>query len=447
MKKVLVMLTALLFALFMISCGDSKDDPETDDNQVNDEGDTGGDEDIADTGNTGETDEDSVVPACKIGDEIIEKVDGYTSYFAFNGVGTINAANIFETGARPESAMIAELGFEMEGYPERVLSQSFNFFLDDPDNPNGPSTSLQIYGDPVGQSYTTIALTSMPHGWIETFKEEGVTTAAFSTMVQVYSIESVSSDTTKICILAVSELEEVEGGQLPVGKLAVCYDKNESFAAGEIFKFGVNAKLTTDKQAIIDMFSDVETEEDLCFCQKDGVEGTVDCPVEVTDEDDTDNTDDDVTDDDPYVDPCTPTNPCVDANKTVCTDTNEDGVAECGCNEGYTLDGGTVCINSKNVNCTDNAPANATSTVAQVAVTWNGTAWSTAADCEWTCDDNFMLNETSDGCVAYVDPCTPTNPCVDANKTVCTDANEDGVAECACDEGYHDDAGDRKSVV
>lgn len=284
MKKVLVILVALLFAMLIVSCGGGSDDPETDDNQTNDEGNTGDDSDSANTGNTGD-DDDAVVPVCKIGDEIVDAVDGYTSYFAFNGVGAINPADIFDTGDRPEATMITKLKLQMEGYPERVLSQSFNFFLDDPENPNGASTGLNIYGDPVGQYYTTIAVTSMPHNWIDVLKQDSLTEAPFATMVQIYSIENVTSDISKICILAVSELGDVDGTELPVGKLGVCYDKNESFAAGEVFKFGVNAKLTTDKQAIVDMFSDIETVEDLCFCQQTNV-GSVECPAEESDDDD-----------------------------------------------------------------------------------------------------------------------------------------------------------------
>nr|HPG35023.1 hypothetical protein [bacterium] len=219
-----------------------------------------------------------------------------------------------------------------------------------------------------------------------------------------------------------------------------------------------------------------------------GPGGAEECPAEVEaagkcgegapDEDivDEDVVDEDTTDDDPYVNPCLPTNPCVEANKTVCTDTNLDGVEECACvatyhleettcvsntkmvdcvdnapanatstivpvevtwngtawstpvdcewdcDGGYTLESG-LCINSKMVNCTDAAPANATSTIVPVEVTWNGTAWSTPVDCEWDCDDNFVINGTADGCEP--DPCDP-NPCSGGTPVCRADETPEG---------------------
>jgi len=41
----------------------------------------------------------------------------------------------------------------------------------------------------------------------------------------------------------------------------------------------------------------------------------------------------------------------------------------------------------------------------------------------------------------YEDPCQPVNPCTEANKTVCTDYDGDEVADCGCDQGYHDENG------
>ncbi|HNW82317.1 MAG TPA: hypothetical protein PKG52_05425, partial [bacterium] len=123
---------------------------------------------------------------------------------------------------------------------------------------------------------------------------------------------------------------------------------------------------------------------------------------DVVDEDITDSDTNDVETDadvDNYINPCTPTNTCVEAHQTVCTDANTDGVAECACDADYHFNGSNVCIsNTKTESCVDNAPANATSTVADVDVTWNGTGWNTAADCAWTCDDGYTINNTSDGC-------------------------------------------------
>ncbi len=321
---------------------------------------------------------------------------------------------------------------------------------------------------------------------IPALKEAGVREAGFgSTVFFRHTFIDVTFDTSgkltaqyvrKNCFIGLSKTEEVEEEgevyDVPIGDMYGCFDENVDGSVGEELKMMFKNEFTEDEAAMLEFFNTQQdgsvlqygqdgythlctcyeadgTTEVNCWNEYDGPGGAEECPAVVeaagecgTVEPDDDVVDEDTNDDDTYVDPCTPTNPCVEANKTVCTDTNEDGVAECGCDVDYHLNNSNECkSNTKTTPCIDNAPANATSTVVDVEVTWNGTGWNTAADCEWTCDDNFMLNETSDGCVAYVDPCTPTNPCVDANKTVCTDANEDGVAECACDEGYHDDAG------
>ncbi len=60
------------------------------------------------------------------------------------------------------------------------------------------------------------------------------------------------------------------------------------------------------------------------------------------------------------------------------------------CNTDYFQDGQT-CINSRQADCTDNAPANATSTTAQVTVTYTDAGgWSTPADCQWTCNADYF---------------------------------------------------------
>jgi len=49
--------------------------------------------------------------------------------------------------------------------------------------------------------------------------------------------------------------------------------------------------------------------------------------------------------------------------------------------------------NTKSVACTQSgAPANASYTAANVTVTWNGSAWSTAANCSWSCNSGYTLS-------------------------------------------------------
>ncbi len=62
------------------------------------------------------------------------------------------------------------------------------------------------------------------------------------------------------------------------------------------------------------------------------------------------------------------------------------------CNANYDLQGG-ACINQQRVTCTDAAPANATSTLADVTITYTDAGgWTTPADCTWTCNGNFCRN-------------------------------------------------------
>ncbi|MBP7433001.1 hypothetical protein KA996_05600, partial [bacterium] len=197
--------------------------------------------------------------------------------------------------------------------------------------------------------------------------------------------------------------------------------------------------------------------------QYDGPGGAEECPAEVEaagkcgegapDEDivDEDVVDEDTTDDDPYVDPCLPTNPCTDTNKTVCTDADEDGVEECGCDAGYHLNNSSECrSNTKQEPCDQTGvtvPANATIVVADVDVTWDiaGGTWNATPKCDWACNAGYEENVAGDACVAIADPCDVTpDPCNDlANAVDDSCAAEEvtsgvytGVFSCTCDTNY-----------
>ena len=68
------------------------------------------------------------------------------------------------------------------------------------------------------------------------------------------------------------------------------------------------------------------------------------------------------------------------------------------CNTWFHIESWECMSDTKQVQCTDVTPTNATSTPTEVTVTWNGTTYSTPDDCSWTCNDNYDLNITSDGC-------------------------------------------------
>jgi hypothetical protein len=138
--------------------------------------------------------------------------------------------------------------------------------IDDPDDPEGEALSLIVSGDPEGDQYSTLVLTSLPLRWIEVFKENSVTDAPFSTMVQVFSIREVSDEVSEICIIAASMLKEYDGIELPEGKLQICYDCNETFDPGELLRFGLNARLTTDPDTIVETLPELDSTEELCDC-------------------------------------------------------------------------------------------------------------------------------------------------------------------------------------
>ncbi|MBN2695686.1 pre-peptidase C-terminal domain-containing protein, partial [bacterium] len=94
----------------------------------------------------------------------------------------------------------------------------------------------------------------------------------------------------------------------------------------------------------------------------------------------------------------------------------------CVCDQDFHKDETEACIsNSKMVDCLDAAPANATSSVVEVEVTWNGTDWNTASNCEWNCFDTF--ERVDDSCVCPADTHLADNSCASNTKTEsCVDA-------------------------
>lgn len=161
-------------------------------------------------------------------------------------------------------------------------------------------------------------------------------------------------------------------------------------------------------------------------------------------------------------DQCVPNDLCASLE---CTENGscvvEGGVAGCdcaegwagelcdGCAEGYALIG-TECVKkTKTVACTDVAPENAGSTVADVEITYDEDTgeWSEPAACEWACDEGYVDFDGLGSCIdtRTVD-CAPsdeidnaeiTNPLVEINFV---DGNwsEPAACEWACNDDYDD---------
>lgn len=81
---------------------------------------------------------------------------------------------------------------------------------------------------------------------------------------------------------------------------------------------------------------------------------------------------------------------------------------ECHCDEGFDdIDGD--CLDERLVDCHDRAPANATSEVEQVSITFDGQEWSEPEDCAWSCDSGF--GEWEGECLdSRVESCVDESP-------------------------------------
>jgi len=339
---------------------------------------------------------------------------------------------------------------------------------------------------------------------IPLFKEDGAREADFASFVWFrHAYIDVTFDTStgmtksqktrKNCWAALAATEEVVEDDTPydvaVGGIYGCFDENVDGSVGETLKMMFRNKMTDDRDDILAFINTLEDETVLkygdegfrfeCDCYNengatdkagenqvpcwhyDGPGGAEECAPEVEaagkcdegapDEDvvDEDIVDEDTTDDDPYVDPCLPTNPCVEANKTVCTDANLDGVEECACDVDYHLNNSDACkSNTKSIPCDQTGvtvPANAVIVVENVDVTWTGAGWEATPKCKWVCNAGYEENVAGDACEAIADPCDVTpDPCNDLANAVddscvpeeVTSGVYTGEFDCTCDANF-----------
>jgi len=79
------------------------------------------------------------------------------------------------------------------------------------------------------------------------------------------------------------------------------------------------------------------------------------------------------------------------------------------CNTDYHTDDNLTCISdSDQLACIDSAPTNGTSTIVQVPVTWDGSAWSTPETCDWSCDTDYHTIDNTT-CTSDTRSCDITN--------------------------------------
>ena len=313
MKKFLAVTVAIILALFVISCGDSKkDEPKTDgdvvdsdDDPTTDTGDTEPDGDSGDSGDSGST-------ACKL-DAAYATIDA-EAYFAFKGMGEINSRTV-QTPSWANMVTATLVGVEGK---DLDYADGYSFFMPTTIQ-NQNAIMLQAMGDPdmSTQRFTAAALAIIPIEYIDFMKENETDHLDQAPIVQVIDI-AISKDEAygKQCILAANKADE--SGQIALGKMQICYDKNEEFAVGETFKLSMAAELIVG-EALVDFYQDVETADDLCNCYNMDTEEDVDCATidweggEQPQPDEEPATDEDTT-------PATDEEPATDEDTTPATD-------------------------------------------------------------------------------------------------------------------------------
>ncbi|HSW60083.1 MAG TPA: hypothetical protein VLJ60_04755, partial [bacterium] len=450
MKRIFILTIMVAFTLIMVSC-DKEKKPRTDD--INDEDiievDTETDDD-----QVIETDDDPVVPdedICTLNQDWLAPDSAWAAWGYLRmsgGVGEYQGDYVEATFTEGKMKIAKgttdlEYGSYMNYQGTTLLADAVAYEFLNVNQTAG--TALIDYYDAMWQFNAQI---------IPLFKEDGVREVDFASFVWFRhtfidvnfnaSGQVTEQRVRKNCWYALGATEEVEEEgetyDVPIGGIYGCFDENVDGSVGETLKMMFRNKMTDDRADILAFINtledgtvleygdegfkfececytelgatDVAGENEVACWQYDGPGEGEECPAEVeaagkcdegaadddiVDEDIVDENiiDEDPTDNDPYVDPCLPTNPCVEANKTVCTDADEDGVEECACVATYHLEEAACVSNTKNVDCTDNAPENATSTIVPVEVTWNGTIWSTPVDCVWDCDVTFHTEDNT----------------------------------------------------
>ena len=307
-------------------------------------------------------------------------------YFGYKGIGKINPGDV----AEPEWASLVK--FALEGIEGKDLdyADNYSFFFETTltgnDGSDILSVAVEALGDPNMSSdrFTTIAFAAVPIQYIDALKEAGADVFPSAPITQVIDLAFTSDNVyAKQCMIGVNKyaMSEDFAQEMPVGQFQVCYDNNETFAVGETFKLAMNAELGVG-QEIVDMYSDVDTIDDLCTCfdlTATGDDDTVDC-----------NTIDEFA----Y------------SNSSSGSSSNNDA-------------------ETRKVNC-QGLPSNANwNTVSTVTQTWNGTEWipinvgtynttASTEECRFQCNSGYRWNNSQ--CELALPACFSTTPCQDRSN-------------------------------
>ena len=133
-----------------------------------------------------------------------------------------------------------------------------------------PAITIKVINDSDKLS-TTIVFANVPISYIDILKEHdkkfhNVLPAAPITNI-VDFLYTEDGKFVKQCIIAASKYGIVEelGQETALGKTQICYENNNTFAAGETFNIAMLAKLAVG-QEIVDTYSDINSIDELCTC-------------------------------------------------------------------------------------------------------------------------------------------------------------------------------------
>ena len=414
MKKFTAILMAMILALFVVSCGGGSNNDNTDTDTTPDDDTTDSDTDPATDDDTTDSDTDpdtdpdtepdTEPPAeetCKLGSDLYT-LEGAERYFAFKGAGVINVTANSEDAQPASLVKIAYDG--MKGANFQYGSQ-LSFFEAGASQfmQNEDVVAVQVYGDVDTTTYRvlTVATVEVPLSYID-FMKENETFELDQAPVAEIAVLKWSKDQAYVqqCIFFGKLVDQ----QYFSGKTKVCYEKNEEFAPGETFKLSMIAEIGSDEETV-EMFSDIESVEDLCPCfliDDEHPNGEiVDCST--IDEFNTDPTD-----------PTEPTTEPLTCDAAAHKELNEAGDA-CVCMEGYTE-------NETTHECEAAAPALTCDAAAHKELNAAGDAC--------VCMEGYTENETTHECEAAA-------PALTCDAAAHKELNAAGNA-CVCVIGYND---------
>ena len=212
--------------------------------------------------------------SCELDDSILES--NAVRYFAFKGVGQINAANVedpnYVFSATPKLVGIS--GRDLD------YADEFSFFEEYDSENEGSGVLLTALGDPDMDTayFTTAVFARIPQSYFERMQETNSDTLSVAPVVEVYDITlSKDNNYIKLCVIASNKRAgNDEFSNAGVGKIQVCQGQNTEFSVGEKITLAMNAELVTGND-ILGNYEDAETLEDLCECSSPQDNTPVDC--------------------------------------------------------------------------------------------------------------------------------------------------------------------------